>query len=433
MKYLFTLIILALSITAHSRSKSKYLKLNRYDMESIDFHFPKTDFNIIGFGAYHGSAKTYDAEIRLLYSLKKQNALDYYIPETNFSQAYFFQRYLETGDEELLKELVLAFQTIVSQEGTIETFEHWKNLRQLSLSYAHHPIKVMGIDVINEYKFPIKHILLLTENIPNWELRNDLEKISLTNDSNFSIQNKKTTELLKDFICEYEENKSSYTQHIGDTISLHHILKNIAASFDKGRVREQIIFENYVYLKDIYQLETKKQFAKYGFFHLEKEREQNYPSFFTRLIEQNIYNRNKVVTIMGYLTKSEVLWEKHYECNGHYINYTTQKGYGIGDYWKEYFKGIKKLKKASLSDLTLFKLNSLDSPYNKGADLIKVNGLFRGNSQKGLKGKATTLFIDYAILIRNSKNQVPLEELKWTIVEYLNLVANLYHVHKERL
>ena len=128
MKNIFTILILTFSLTIFSQNKKDYLKQNRFDIEKSDFQFPQTDFNIIGFGAYHGSAKTYDAELRLIKSLKNQNAIDYYIPETNFSQAFFFQQYLETGNEELLKELVLSFQTIVTQEGTIETFEHWKNL-----------------------------------------------------------------------------------------------------------------------------------------------------------------------------------------------------------------------------------------------------------------------------------------------------------------
>lgn len=412
MKNLFTFFVLIISIFAFSQNKKDYLKKNRFDIENSDFKFPQTEFNIIGFGAYHGSAKTYEAELNLIKSLKKQNALDYYIPETNFSQAYFFQQYLETGNEELLKELVLSFQTIVSQEGTIETFEHWKNLRLLNQSYKNNPIKVIGFDIINEYQFPIKHILLLTENIQNWKAKDELKKISIEEDFDFSIRNKETTKLLKSFINEYETNKNIYVHQINDTISFHHILQNIAKNFEEERDREKIIFENYVYLKNIYHLETKKQFVKYGFFHLEKEREKNYPSFFTRLIEQNVYERNKVITVIGYLTKSEVLWDKIYDKQGNYQSYTTEKGYGIGDYWKEYFRGISKLKSTKLSDITLFRLNNINTPYNKETDLIEVNLFLKKSNGKYLNGKSTTDFIDYAILISNSKNQIPIEEMK---------------------
>ncbi len=280
MKKILTILILTISLTAFAQNKKEYLKQNRFNVEKSDFTFPQTDFNIIGFGAYHGSAKTYDAELALIQSLKKQNAIDFYIPETNFSQAFFFQQYLETGNEELLKELVLAFQTIVSQEGTIETFGHWKNLRNLNQSFNDNTIKVIGFDIINEYQFPIKHILHLTENIQNWKLKNDLKAILSDKNTDFSIRNKDVQELLKNFINDYETNKKIYKSQIKDTLSFHHILKNIAYNFSENRDREKIIFNNYIYLKDIYQLETKKQFAKYGFFHLEKEREQNYPSFF---------------------------------------------------------------------------------------------------------------------------------------------------------
>jgi len=134
--------------------------------------------------------------------------------------------------------------------------------------------------------------------------------------------------------------------------------------------------------------------------------------FFTRLIEQNIYERNNVITVIGYLTKSEVLWDKTYDKQGNYQSFTTEKGYGIGDYWKEYFKGIKNLKRTKLSDITLFRLNNEKSPYNNGTDLKEIKLFLKKSNGKVLKGKATTDFIDYAVLISNSKNQVPIEEMK---------------------
>lgn len=412
MKKIFILLILFVYSNIFTQNKNNYLKENRFDIEKPNFKFPQTDFNIIGFGAYHGSTETYQAEILLIQDLKRQNAIDYYIPETNFSQAFFFQQYLENGNEELLRELVLAFQTIVTQEGTIETFEHWKKLKALNQTFKNNPIKVIGFDVINEYKFPIRHLLYLTESVQNWKLKNDLEAIAYNKNTDFNINNKDIQQLLKNFIHDYEMNKNLYKDKIKDTLSFHHILKNITYTFDKNIDREKIIFDNYIHLKDIYQLGIKKQFAKYGFSHIEKEREHNYPSFFTRLIEHKVYNKNNIITIMGYLTKSKVLWDKIYDKQGNYQSFTTKKGYGTGDYWKEYFKGIKKLKNAKLSNLTLFRLNTENSPYNKGADLIQVNLFLKKSNEKYLKGKSTTDFIDYAILISNSKNQVPLEEMK---------------------
>lgn len=80
--------------------------------------------------------------------------------------------------------------------------------------------------------------------------------------------------------------------------------------------------------------------------------------------------------------------------------------------WKEYFKGIKNLKKLKLSDLTMFKLNQDDSPYFHGTGLVEIKMFLKDYNTTKLKGKNTLQFIDYAILISDSKEQTPIEEMK---------------------
>ena len=412
MKYTYTILLCICCSLLFAQGKNGYLQNNRFNLNELDFKFPQNDFNIIGFGAYHGSSKTYDAEYALLNSLKSQNLLDYYIPETNYSQAFFFDQYLQNGDEELLRDLVLSYQNIVSQEGTIETFNHWKRIRKLNLDTQSKEIKVIGFDIMNEYKYPIKHILYLTESTSDWNQRNNLEQLIQNEDIDISPSNKEVKIILKNFITDYELNKRIYSQYTTDTVSLNHIIKNISYTLKDKIEREVVIFENYKELSESLDLKNKRQFAKYGFFHIQKEREKNYPSFFTRLIEQNVYPKENIISIIGYLTNSEVLWDKVYDKNGNYISYTTEKGFGIGDYWKEYFKGIKYLKKSKVSDITLFRLNNEESPYNSRADLIEVKYFMKKGNKKYLKNKSTLDFIDYAILISDSKNQIPIEEFK---------------------
>lgn len=407
----FLFLILFIVFLGSSQSKKQYLEANRYDMLQEDFIFPATDFNMIGFGAYHGSARTYEAEFILIKSLKEQNLLDYYLPEMSFSQAFFFQKYLENGDEYLLKKLVLSYQAIVVQEGSVETFLHWKNLRKLNQNYLENPIKVIGFDIINDYEFPIKHLVYLTENVKFWKEKEVLEKLLLDEDTDFSIKNEQLKNLLKAFIESYRKDKENKDIYINNVWDFNFILKNIEDNFQEERDREKIIYENYLLVKNEYQLGNKKQFAKYGAFHIQKEQEEDYPSFFTRLIQNHIYKKDKVITVMGYLTKSKVLWDKIYDKKGSYKSFTIKRGFGIGDYWNEYFKGIKYLKKAKLSDITLFRINAENSPYHFGSDLVEVKHFLK-NSQIKLRNKNTTDFIDYAILIRNSENQKPIELIK---------------------
>ena len=174
--------------------------------------------------------------------------LDYYIIEANFSQAYFLQKFLETGDEKLLKELTYAFQTMVSQEGTIETFKHWKNVRELLKKHSKKTIKVIGCDIVNEYKFPIRHILQLTKDNDDWIQRQALKRAIGQKSLNATIQNKELNKIIKVFVQDYLSNKEKYVAQISDIWTFDHIIQTINHNFQDRREREKIIFDNYLLL-----------------------------------------------------------------------------------------------------------------------------------------------------------------------------------------
>jgi hypothetical protein len=108
-----------------------------------------------------------------------------------------------------------------------------------------------------------------------------------------------------------------------------------------------------------------------------------------------------------------VLWDIIRDEKGSYKSYTTEGGYGIGDYEKEYFRGIENLKSSKNSDITLFRLNKSNTPYNDGIpDLMEIIMIDKESNGIGVKGKSTTDFLDYAILISNSKASIPIQEMK---------------------
>jgi|SaaInl1SG_22_DNA_1037389.scaffolds.fasta_scaffold03533_3 hypothetical protein len=187
MKIKLTLFLVFLGQLIFAQNRIDYLVQNRVDLRTEIPNITETDFNIIGFGALHGSSKPYEAELSLVKSLIEKDMLDYYIIEANFSQAFFIQKYLETGDEKLLNELTYAFQTMVSQEGTIQTYNDWKNIREILKKHPGKSIQVIGCDVVNEYLFPIKHILLLSNDDGNWTQRQVLEKAISQEDLNSTI------------------------------------------------------------------------------------------------------------------------------------------------------------------------------------------------------------------------------------------------------
>lgn len=414
MKYRLLAILMVLAQLCFSQSKDQYLKANRFDLRSSDFDFPQADFKIIGFGAYHGAEKTEKAEQLLLDNLLKHKRIKYYLPETDFGIGYYLNEYLKSGDTILLKDLVKHYGRRVPQEKSIETYQKWKDMKVLNdRELAGNRLAVVGIDVMVSYKYSVK---LLLEWLPmgkgkfeSYDHLGNMLKIDTTDYSpNYDSYAKN---LLKAFVNTYQEHPAEFQALPGKKAFVDHLMENIKQTLKKSG-REKVIFDNYLALSPLYHFKDAPQFVRMGFFHMEKERENNNPSFFTRLIENKVYGREEVISIAGFLTKSRVLWDVQYNPQNQYTGYTTKGGFGIGDYWKEYFKGIAKFKRNKLSDLTLFRLNQPNSPYkNNQTDLMEIKGFLKKSNKEDLKGKSTTDYFDYALLMTDAEANRPLEEL----------------------
>ncbi|WP_313349321.1 hypothetical protein [Empedobacter sp.] len=413
-----TYILLFISSFVFAQNKAKYLESNRFDLTKSDLKFPQNKFNLIGFGAYHGSAKTENVEINLLNSILKNNSIKYYLPETDFSIAHYFNEYLKTGDTHQLKDLVTQYGVRVPQERTIEVFNKWKNLKKINDKLPNDKkIKVVGIDLQVNYKYVSKHILELTDNSDHHlEHLNKIEEMVKIDTTSFSMNKKGYAyKVLKDFVNDYEIDKSKYENHIINKFDFEHIIKNLKISFSDKSEREKVMYDNYLSLDSKYDFKNKPQFLRMGFFHLEKAREgeKGYPSFFARLIENNIYTKEKIISVIGFLTNSRVVWDEKYDTNGKYVGHTTEAGMGIGDYEKEYFRGIQNLKATKISDETLFRLNKRKSPYfEKEPDLIEVIMKDEESNGKNVSKMSTLDFLDYAVLISNSEASIPIFEIK---------------------
>jgi len=418
MRNIFVLLLIALNLTTYSQTKLAYLQNNRFDLTTSEFEFPQKDLNLIGFGAYHGSQKTETTEIALLKSLTKEGLIKYYLPETDFSIAYYFNAYLKTGDTILLKDLVQHYGSRVPQDKSIANYNKWKALKILNDKLPEkNKITVLGIDLLVSYKYTAKHLLeLIDKKVHNRTSVVNLSKMIENDTIDFLPYSAKYSKnILKNFVEDYESNKGKFKNKLSDEFAFSHIIKNLKETFidfDNATKREKLMFKNYVALSTHYQFNKKPQFARFGFYHLEKQREGENPSFFVQLIESGTIKRNEIVSIIGYLTGSRVLWDRVLDDDGNYKDYTTEGGYGIGDYEKEYFLGIDKLKKSKISDITLFRINQKNTPYSDGIpDLMEIVMEDEESNGELVKGKSTTEYLDYAILISNSKASVPLEEM----------------------
>jgi hypothetical protein len=414
MKLILLALLIALSQFSFSQSKNTYLKNNRSNLLSADFSVPNHQFKVLGFGAYHGSQKTEEAEHILLSNLLKNGRIKYYLPETDFALGYYFNDFLKSGDTVLLKDLVKHYGKRVPQEKSIETYKKWKAIKLLNDSQPKtNRLEVVGIDYIVTYKYTVKLLTdLLSLKQAKFKSYSDLIAMIKTDTTDYSPNYDSYSKgILKRFVEDYQAHQKEIVVSGNNQAVVNHLIKNINLTFSKAG-REKTIFDNYTALSPLFNFKDKPQFVRMGFFHIEKDRENTNASFFTRLIENKIYDRAEVISIGGFLTKSRVLWDVKYDDHKHYLNYTSKGGFGIGDYWKEYFKGIGHLKRTKLSNLTLYALNRDSSPYrNHQTDLMEIKVFPKKSNKDDLKGKTTTDYFDYALLISNSDANGPIEEL----------------------
>ena len=362
-------------------------------------------------GALHGSAKTEEVELMLIKDLVYNHGVKFYFPETDFSTANHFQKYIESGDQVLLKDLIHEYGTRVPQERSIEVLEKWKLIRDL---FRENDVQVLGIDKIASYKYSVKELLSLIEEGKQWSYKDSLEVLLAKDRLDWqAYYPSKVRSVLVDFIEDYENNEAEYKRLIGDTITFDYIIKNIKYTFER-KDREQVIYDNYSVFFSNIDIKNEVQFFRFGVFHIMKSRISSSASFFTSLIESELYQADEVMTIQGFLTKSKVLWDVKHNKNHEYVGYTVKGGYGIGDYFFEHYQGIRALKKNKVSDLTLFKLKEKGSPYfvEGNHDLVGITRLSGSPFWIPEQEKCTLDYIDCAILISDSKANTPLEEIE---------------------
>lgn len=398
----FALCLLTGSVSAASPQRT-YLQTHRQDLRG-EIRMPSDEVCIWGFGALHGSAKTEETELRLLENLLKMQDTIFYFPETDFSTAHYFQRYLDTGDEALLRDVIASYGVRIPQERSVEVYEKWRELRRLSTGKT---IRVIGTDPIAAPKYALIYLLDLVSD-PQWKYRPVFDDF-LQHSENYSRTDLVTT--VGTFLDECSADTVYYRKNIADPVVWRIVTEDLSQMIHTQK-REPAIFSNYLRLDSLWHFRRHPQFVRMGVFHIYKGRENNYPSFFARLIESGTYRKTEIFTIQGFLTQSRVLWDTAYDRNGQYTGYSTKGGFGISDCWREHFRGISHLKRNSISDMTLFDLRRQESPYKHCGqmELIQLRQLF-GKKYVYPEGSCSLDYIDAAVLIRESKANHPLEEI----------------------
>ena len=440
MKNIFITIVLLFSgfhfAIAQTDQEYSYLVKNSYGVDLLkpEFQFEDEFYanSLFFFGFIHGSEKPQILDLELLKALNK-HGVKYYAPEVDYSLAYFFNQYLNTGNEKFLDFACKNYLSRVPQDASIQFKNKWKELYAYNqVVDVENQITIIGLDQEYSAEITLTHLAFIAPTeLTGISIIDSLKHFKNLEFEEFSIISGKPvyksgktwddffgtekTRYFKKFKAAYEKDSTLILNHFGAYANdLKHLM-----SQPQFRNRESVIFNNFKALSLPLIEKGEKIYSNFGYYHIQQGN-VNGNSPLAKLMKDSC--DVNLVTIIGMMTRSECLKKRKFTADGNihikevkfrkaqYNGYKTSKSYD-GDGLFEKVNGIKTLKKISgTNDIMLFKLDGSDSPFTS---TMKFADFSRGGKNwKVDKNLAATDYFQYIILIQNSKSNIPLEEEK---------------------
>ena len=247
------------------------------------------DKKVIFTGEYHALQKDDLFRMKLIKYLQEEIGLNYYLAEMGYSSAYFFNKYLESGDEEILKKVFLNLKG--TQGFNKDDYNFFKDLYEFNKTLREEDkIKIVGIDIEHNMgssydyiKDTIKDETLKTEALEKTleSLKNiqSYTKTSENKDENYKIElfndlKPKIDALLEDI----NNNKELYINLFKeDFFWFEIVVKNIKTKYlseftddaEKSMsIREEQIYKNFITQDDT--IDDAIYFGQFGALHINK-------------------------------------------------------------------------------------------------------------------------------------------------------------------
>jgi hypothetical protein len=359
----------------------------------------------------HGYAKPHQLDGEFFIQINKKNRVRYYIAEIDFSQAYYLNKYLNTGNEEFLKAIYQHWYNEQAQWGNKTGFEKWKTLYKYNQTLAKNKrIIVVGLDEAQDLNMNEKLLVEISEEV-KYKKGSNIMLDSLLSFSNINLS-KDTTKLYKKFVRRLVADvaaKEIVYKKVFKTkfFDFQFITNNIASK--KGR--EDKIFYNFNVFYKEYKLTNEKMYGFWGRFHAMQDSINSGMSFSAMLKKSNLPLAKKIISIPVYCIESASMLPTQF-----LPPIAQQKGtiYSKSDMVNDdsfvyKVEGIKAVAKfVGKNENVIFKLIGNESPFNKGLQLVESSSKFdKTFNWSGNKFAATTDYFQYLIVVRNSDWAVP--------------------------
>ncbi len=379
------------------KSTDEYLKKNYADLnlqeeenfsglELLDKDLK--DKKIIFAGEYHNLDQNQIVELKLLKYFQKEAGVNYYLEEIGHADAHFINKYLESGDETILKDYFDIYKN--QKYYTEERYDHFIDVYRFNQTLPDdEKIKIVGADIESQATYEYILEVVKDKDSLTDELKTVLSKLKDFNyNSKTSYENISTSinELIEDIKNNEEKYKSIFKEDFyGFKLvikNLYNFMNSYLNSSDSGEYRikrDSHIYENFKLIDS--KLENPVYFGQWGSYHV-----------FQDTLYHNDYSLD-INYFAALLNKDKDYKGKILSINYGYYPYKTAKSHNYSYIDDELFKDYLN----SDSNATIFKLNNSKSPF-------KENTINPYDTEAiDYKGNPITNYFQYLILIRDSE------------------------------
>ncbi|GAA0127165.1 hypothetical protein UT300019_30690 [Clostridium sp. CTA-19] len=375
------------SVDLEDESEFKDLAIMDSDIEGKEIFFT---------AELHGTKANEQLNMKFLKYFKEKTDFKYYLCELSYSDAYFINKYLETGDIKILEDIYKPLKGTFAWNK--DSYNHLKKLYEYNNTLPKGSrIQVVGADIehqpINAYKF-------LVDVLPDKEAPKEIKSVidKIKNKFNDSGEFDKTfaqcsNELQKNI----EKNENIYKEYLGENFTGFNLVNlNVLNSVeaykheeyvDWNNTRDNMIYKNFQILQK--ELPKGKYYGQWGLNHTFQSKEKDIMWFAAYLNSDDSIFKDKILTVIYNYDDCDMMGITDN------MEYTTNE-------LNIMYPQIKETNDLLEGNLNIYKLTSENSPFSETPMYYTFNGE---------EIEANMLdFFQYIVCIRNSKATEPLND-----------------------
>ncbi|WP_346916815.1 erythromycin esterase family protein [Clostridium sp.] len=345
----------------------------------------------------HGTKANEQLNMKFLKYFKEKTDFKYYLCELPYSDVYFINKYLDTGDIKILEEIYKPLKGTFAWNK--DSYNHLKKLYEYNNTLPKESrIKAVGVDIehqpINAYKFLVD---ILPEKEAPKEIKAVIDKIKSTfNDLDKFDETfaQCSNELQKDI----EEKENIYKEYLGENFTGFslvnmNVLNKVEAykhkedPVDWNNTRDKMMYENFQILQK--ELPKGKYYGQWGLDHTFQSKEKDKMMFAAYLNSNGSIFKDKILTVIYNYDNCERMVPNG---NGEYNTIELNTIY-------PQIKGANDLLEGNLN---IYKLTGENSPFSKTPMYYTFN-------KEELEASMLD-FLQYIVCIRDSKATEPLND-----------------------